>query len=364
MPDIKTALKCLGGSSESVSTATSLAVFQKIASLKANPSVVSCFLFNNKVISLGTGTKSFPGNGVLRDCHAEVLARRGFLLYLLKNIDNPDVIKDGKLVHKLVFYTSKVPCGDCSTTILNRSQSKLEHIENLAKIEIWKNLNANADDNELVLRGRLDYDKLGVLRTKPGRIDSANSNLMSCSDKIAKWICIGVGGALVNLLLEPIYISTIVIGGADWDEHSIRRGLLGRTFKWRKSQDILDFEPQILHSDLQIPWDWSQKCHESMIWIEGEGLEVLVKGRKRGFGPRKGVWNEKANSVVSKRNLKKEFLEKSKNLMLKKDHPADYEQMTYRLLKKLAVDYQSRKANLYNSTFKGWIRACASLDEF
>ena len=37
---------------------------------------------------------------------------------------------------------------------------------------------------------------------------------MSCSDKIASWSVLGLQGALLSDLFEPIYLDHIVIGGA------------------------------------------------------------------------------------------------------------------------------------------------------
>ena len=54
------------------------------------------------------------------------------------------------------------------------------------------------------------YHEVRVLRTKPGRGDPTLS--MSCSDKIAKWLVLGMQGSLLsNFLPQPIYPSTIVI---------------------------------------------------------------------------------------------------------------------------------------------------------
>lgn len=84
---------------------------------------------------MATGTKSLPNDiiklhprEVLRDMHAEVLARRAFVKFLrdnfkIKNSVIPeDVFKEDakrKKVYldwtkyELILYTSEVPCGDC-----------------------------------------------------------------------------------------------------------------------------------------------------------------------------------------------------------------------------------------------------------
>lgn len=61
-------------------------------------------------------------------------------------------------------------------------------------------------------RGRDNYNRLGVLRTKPGRADSPPALSMSCSDKIAKWSVLGIQGSFGAKFLEPVYISEVVIG--------------------------------------------------------------------------------------------------------------------------------------------------------
>ena len=54
------------------------------------------------------------------------------------------------------------------------------------------------------------YHITGVVRTKPGRGDPTKS--MSCSDKIAKWLVLGVQGSFLSMLLDkPIYLKTIVV---------------------------------------------------------------------------------------------------------------------------------------------------------
>lgn len=40
-----------------------------------------------------------------------------------------------------------------------------------------------------------------------------NISTMSCSDKIARWNVLGIQGSLLSTITEPIYFSTITLGG-------------------------------------------------------------------------------------------------------------------------------------------------------
>ena len=87
---------------------------------------------------------------------------------------------------------------------------------------------ASACDHVLGFRrGRVDYDSVGVLRTKPGRVDSEPTASMSCSDKIARWNILGLCSALVAPFLQPIYLHSIITREL-FDVAALKRSLYER----------------------------------------------------------------------------------------------------------------------------------------
>lgn len=82
-----------------------------------------------------------------------------------------------------------------------------EAVAALKNSTIWPALRQDS-----AARGRDNYTLLGVLRTKPGRLDSPSTHSMSCSDKIALWNVVGLQGALLTYLMKPVYLTSVVIG--------------------------------------------------------------------------------------------------------------------------------------------------------
>jgi hypothetical protein len=63
-----------------------------------------------------------------------------------------------------------------------------------------------------------------------GRGDSIPSLSMSCSDKIARWNVLGLQSCAQNLILDPVYLSSVVIG-RHCHKDSLQRALNDRINK-------------------------------------------------------------------------------------------------------------------------------------
>lgn len=220
------------------------------------------------VVSLGVGTKVASaasiksnhrhfGNTIVRDCHAEVLARRGFMRYLydqvelakdseLSNVDMSNhcifekglegrlVLKKGVRIH---LYTSSQPCGNASIKRWAKSQQPrfqaelpiYKYPEDIHKrIQITNESRAEGQVALLVKRNNhTAKDVMPEEDTKKQKktptsslhipvgtaaVDSGEGNVMTCSDKIARWNALGVQGALLSAIMHPVYLSTVTVG--------------------------------------------------------------------------------------------------------------------------------------------------------
>lgn len=221
---------------------------------------------NFKIISLATGTKcigrelaSTDINGcLLSDSHGEVLAKRGFTYYLLKEtlcistsdkseLDQDDFLLDinpsinGKFQIKsnvsISLFISDNPCGDSS--IYERNSGNI--LFTGAKIcdDSWR---------------REEIQELGLVRTKSGRStieEKFRTTSMSCSDKICRWNAISLLGSIASNIIESVHLDTIIVGrdllaSKEVQLLSLQRSLVDRIDKYKDSTkariEIVDFE--------------------------------------------------------------------------------------------------------------------------
>ena len=228
------------------------------------------------VVALGTGCKCVPAHRrdsegyVVADSHAEVIARRAFVRWLMEQAraaamgerssaferndeDDDDGDDDseawcdaaapfvrarrrGALVRmrtgvEFHMYCSQPPCGDASVFDRPDARRRASRDDTKASIsgrdgEVLKRAKtigaggggAGATGAKLLVapsgavdpeRGEL-VQRLGAARLKPGRGEPCDC--MSCSDKLCRWCAVGFEGALMSSVVrEPIFMTTIVV---------------------------------------------------------------------------------------------------------------------------------------------------------
>ncbi|XP_056246802.1 double-stranded RNA-specific editase B2-like [Seriola aureovittata] len=177
-----------------------------------------------QVVSLATGTKCLDLDHVtdrdstLSDCHAEVVSRRALVRFLYTQLElllcksadggEPSIfvankgglqLRDGVLFH---MYVSSSPCGDArlncpyETTAAYPSRRFRCHLR----------VKVNGGEGTLPVTARRANQKWdGVSPGKP-------LVTMSCTDKMAKWSVVGLQGALLSHLVEPVYLHSLTVG--------------------------------------------------------------------------------------------------------------------------------------------------------
>ena len=193
-----------------------------------------------KIICITTGTKSIPNDRrtntgqSLNDCHAEILARRCLIRFcyeqlrllfdgksdqsIFQTIEGTDRIRL-KASRNFHLYISMVPCGDsriCALQDIGSENSSVRKSRGLLRRKVGINegtipILARTIDPNI----RLPDDDEQQLMT------------MSCSDKLCRWNFVGLQGALLSQLIEPIYYTSIVVGSLYRKEH-LRQSLFAR----------------------------------------------------------------------------------------------------------------------------------------
>ncbi|KAA8587622.1 hypothetical protein FQN60_016484 [Etheostoma spectabile] len=170
-----------------------------------------------QVVSLATGTKCLDSDnvrdhgGTLRDCHAEVLSRRALVRFLDPAaseeqsifVPNPGGggvrLQDGVLFH---MYVSSSPCGDA------RLNCPYETTAAYPSRRFHCHLRVKVDGGE----GTLPITAPTANMNWTGVPQGKRPVTMSCTDKMAKWSVVGLQGALLSHLVEPVYLHSLTVG--------------------------------------------------------------------------------------------------------------------------------------------------------
>lgn len=263
------------------------------------------FLQKNELLTLvsfGVGTSCLNSKDLLssdteslvKDMHAEVLAKQSFLRWLMFESQNEEstfvsLSKSGKykLDAKIVMYISQAPCGDCSIDQIRETKPEFEHLS-LSKCQ------------DIVLHGHSALSLQGRVRTKPGRFDSVHTPILSCSDKMANWIHLDEFGMVQKYQLyhefEPTHPSTLIISNL-FNYNSIVRGLF-----YRFNVSIPDTF-QLLH----LPISFLSSSHQqfSCWWNAYDSIEFLANNGLKLGASIKNSHNEKVHSKICSKSIKK-----------------------------------------------------------
>ncbi|CAM0901624.1 unnamed protein product [Alopecurus aequalis] len=255
--------------------------------------------------------------------------------------------------HQLHLYITQLPCGVMPVPP-SPSEVPREQLDN-------------------VVNGRSDGD---FVQRKPGRGDTTLS--VSCFDKITRWCVVGIQGALLSHILEPLYLSTIIIGqppdGAPEGfciESNVENVLVDRLSSLSRKY-LSSFKPnKPLFFEAPIPPEEFQQtsgdippltCGYSICWNKSGLHEVVLgtTGRKQGTSG-KAACLPSTESLLCKIRLAEAFMSLEHPLVLKFNH----DEQSYRAIKDMACEYQHMVGLLRQALFfSRWHAKPASLDSF
>uniref|UniRef100_A0A8D2ZWQ6 Adenosine deaminase RNA specific B2 (inactive) n=1 Tax=Scophthalmus maximus TaxID=52904 RepID=A0A8D2ZWQ6_SCOMX len=228
-----------------------------------------------QVVSLATGTKCLDLDEVsdrdstLSDCHAEVLSRRALVRFLYSQLE------------PLLWYkTISSHCDVHSIFVPNQGGGGLR-LHPGRRFGCRLRVKVHGGEGTLPVAARR------ANRPQDGASPGRRLVTMSCTDKMAKWSVVGLQGALLSHLVEPVYLHSLTVGALGHTGH-LGRALARRLapvghlpFPYRRRQPLLS----CLSSGEGRPAGKAPDV--SLNWSRGDGgLEEVSTstGRRRDSG--------------------------------------------------------------------------------
>ncbi|XP_026774616.1 adenosine deaminase domain-containing protein 1 isoform X2 [Pangasianodon hypophthalmus] len=335
--------------------AAQLAVEELLSNLEHDTVLPDASATGCEVVALGTGNyntkESLAPNGrILHDSHAVVTARRSLMRYLYR--------------HLLLFYSRNRSLEEKSVFQLDEN-TKLLSLKSHITLHLYLSqlpkgaaqipshlrlsplsISAWEVNNQIGLHVTVDGKVFSVFSST---LDQSGSRIisMSATDKITQWQVLGFQGALLSHFIEPIYVSSILIGDESCSdtrgmEVAVNQRVDGITSKLPMYYCV--YRPHISLVPSVIPTDaHSTQRTLSLNWSQGDvSLEVVdsVEGKAVEESP------FKSGPALASRLCKAAMLSRF-NLVAKEAQREELlAAVSYREAKMMAKPYQEAKSVL------------------
>ena len=350
-----------------------------------------------QIVAMGSGSKCINGHHLSRsgtavqDCHAEVVARRAFMRFLytqamtvLHDAANESIFEvpaPGKLLKlkqsiRFILYISKPPCGDATQFTRADRGGCHDPSEDGVCYPYW-NPTPRKERKMGVLRKKLESGEGSVvlsnhtgeqswmkLKFSSSSLSCASSDqrlaTMSCSDKILKWNTLGLQGALLSKIMEPVHLSSVVIG----DKELFHQGHITRGICCRLSTRVSDGQLEVNHPRLMVVSNAPERAavtdnarpDVSLHWTLGMNDPEQLNAST-------GCLTSGRPALICKRKLLESFYSLCRAAKI--DIAAD---VPYCLIKATAEKYQKKKEQLYSELegkgFGRWVKKPSEVDSF
>lgn len=200
-----------------------------------------------QVICATTGTKCVSGEymsvsgTVVNDCHAEIVARRCLMEFFYQQLRLHSTEFAAERAKESVFlkpengstkyrlrpeiqfhlYINTAPCGDAR--VFSPHEADTINGDKHPNRKARGQLRTKVESGE----GTIPVKSSEGIQTWDGVLQGARLLTMSCSDKIARWNVLGLQGSLLSSIIEPVYLTSIVLGSLLHPDH-MYRAICGR----------------------------------------------------------------------------------------------------------------------------------------